>query len=140
MAIKSEGFDDLLRKMEKLSDRGQVEQIAKKAVSAAEPILTGSVKSALASAEQGPYSTGSASASTSPTGAKINEYGAYTVVRPTGRDNKGVSNAKKAAMLEYGVPGRLNARPWRARAAESVKGSCVQTMEEVVKAEMEADS
>lgn len=140
MAIRAEGFDDMLRKLERLSDRGKVEEIAKKAVSAAEPKLLESTKSAVAAAEQGPYSTGSVSASVSATGAKVNEYGVYTVARPTGRDNKGVRNAQKAAMLEYGVPGHLNPRPWRAKAAGTVEDACVKTMEDVLKAEMGADS
>lgn len=139
MAIRVEGMDDAIRKLAKLSDQARVEEIAKHAVSAAEPLVVESTRSALAASETGPRSTGSASASVSGTGAKVNEYGVYAVARPTGRDSKGVRNGMKAALLEYGVPGKLNARPWRAKAAKSAEESAKSVMENIVKTEMECE-
>ena len=132
------GLDDLLKKMEKLSDRGKVEEIAKRAVEAAQPLNEASVRSALASVEHGPYATGSVSGSISSTPAKINAYGAYAVARPTGHDAKGVRNGAKAAFLQYGTS-RLPARPWRERAVSGAETACVKTMEQIVKSEMELD-
>jgi HK97 gp10 family phage protein len=130
------GLDELMRKMEKLSNRRNVEEIAKKAVEAAQPLNEASMRSALASVEHGPYATGSVSGSISSTPAKINAYGAYAVARPTGHDAKGVRNGAKAAFLQYGTS-KLPARPWRERAVSGAEAACVKTMEEVIKSEME---
>lgn len=134
------GMDDLLKKLDNLSDRGKVEEIAKKAVAAAQPLNEAAMRSAIASVEHGPYATGSVSGSVTSTEAKINSYGAYAVARPTGRDAKGVRNGEKAAYLQYGSPRdgpkKLAARPWRQRAVNSAEGPCRTRMEEVLKAEM----
>lgn len=137
-SLNVNGLDELLRKMEKLSDRGKVEEIAKKAVEAAQPLNEASMRAALSSVEHGPYATGSVSGSISSTPAKINAYGAYAVARPTGHDAKGVRNGAKAAFLQYGTS-KLPARPWRERAVSGAEAACVKTMEEVVKSEMELE-
>lgn len=144
MAITVNGMDDVLRKLEKLSNQSHVEGIAKKAVNAAKSQVVSSMKSALSASEGGPMSTGSIAASVSATDALVNSYGVYAVARPTGRDSKGVRNGEKAAYLEYGTykkrptPG-MAARPWRAQATESAKAQCERIMEQVVKSEMQLD-
>lgn len=138
MAITITGLDEVLKKMEKLSNKSKVDDIAKKAVSQAKDKVVSSMKSALSSSEYGQYSTGSIAASVQPTEAKINSYGAYSVARPTGRDMKGVRNGAKAAYLEYGTA-RMPARPWRSRAVSGCEAECVRIMEDVVKQEMGAD-
>ena len=130
------GMDDLLKKLEKLSNRGQVEEIARKAVDAAEPLNEAAMRSAVASVEHGPYSTGSVSGSISSTAAKVNSYGVFAVARPTGRDAKGERNAAKAAYLQYGTS-RLPARPWREKAVHSAESQCVKAIESVLQSEME---
>ena len=137
------GMDELLKKLEKLSNQSEVETIAKKAVTAAQPINESAMRSAIAGVEHGPYATGSVSASISSTETMVNSYGVYAVARPTGRDAKGVRNAEKAAYLQYGSPRqgkrRLSPRPWRQSAVSSAEGACVKAMEEVIRAEMELD-
>ena len=137
-SIELSGFDDLIRKLDKLGDQGHVEEIGKKAVTAAAPITEAAMKGALSASEHGPYSTGSVSSSVQTTTAKVNSYGAYAVARPTGRDAKGTRNAAKAGFLEYGTS-RLPARPWRGKAVGSSQGAAIQAMESVIKAEMELD-
>ena len=54
MSVKVTGFDDLLKKLDKLSDRGKVDAIAKKAVDAALPTLESSVRSHIHPSEERP--------------------------------------------------------------------------------------
>ena len=49
MGIKLTGFDELLEKLDKLSDKGRVDEIAKKAVEAARGTVESSVCGAIAS-------------------------------------------------------------------------------------------
>ena len=138
-SLEITGMDELLKKLDKLSDQGKVEEIAKKAVDTAQPMNEAAMRSAIASVEYGPYATGSVSSSVTSTSAKINSYGAFAVAKPTGRDAKGVRNGEKAAYLQYGIPGRQPERPWRQKAVNSAQGPCVTTMESVLKSEMELD-
>lgn len=136
MAITVTGLDAVLRKLEKLSNQSHVEGIAKKAINAAKGNVVSSMKSALSASEAGPRFTGSVAASVSPTEAKVNSYGVYSVARPTGRDAKGERNGAKAAYLEYGTR-RMAARPWRSQAVASAESACVSIMENVVNGEMQ---
>ena len=136
MSITVTGMDDLLKKLEKLSDKSKVDEIAKKAVDAAQPISERSMKSALAASEHGPKPTGSVAASVSSTKAKVNSYGVFAVARPTGRDKQGVRNGAKAAYLQYGGK-NLSPRPWREKAASGAESQCIRIMENIVKQEME---
>ena len=131
------GFDDVLHMLEKYSRKANVDAVAKRAVEAAKGKVASAMSASLALSEAGPQSTGSISGSVQPTDAKINSYGAYSVARPTGRDNKGVRNAEKAAYLEYGTY-RLDPRPWRARAVNSAMGPCKKIMEGIVTRELGA--
>ena len=132
------GLDDVLKMMEKLSKKQNVDAAAKKAVEAAKGKLASATKASISVSERGPYSTGSVSASIQPTAAKVNAYGAYSVARPTGRDSKGERNGAKAGYLEYGTP-KMAARPWRARAVSAAEGPCIKIMEEVITRELGAD-
>lgn len=133
------GLEEFMKKLEKLSDQAKVEEIAKKAVDAAQPLNEAAMRSAIASVEHGPYATGSVSGSIQSTPAKVNSYGAYAVARPTGRDAKGVRNGEKAAYLQYGTR-RMAARPWRQNAVLSAQAQCISTMEQVIQSEMECDA
>lgn len=142
------GFDEVLKKLEKLSKKAEVDEIAKKAVNAAKDIVVNSTKSAVASSEghrggigkrhRENRATNSVAGSISSTEAKINSYGAYSVARPTGRDRKGTSNGTKAALLEYGTS-TMSARPWRGQAASSAEAPAKAAMEEVLQSEMELE-
>lgn len=136
--IEVTGFDEVLKKLDKLADLGKMNEVAKRAVDTAQPINEAAARSALAGVEHGPYATGSVSGSISSTSAKINAYGAFAVARPTGRDAKGERNGAKAAYLEYGVP-HMAARPWRARAASSAEGACMASIEATLQSELELE-
>jgi hypothetical protein len=138
MGIKLTGFDELLEKLDKLSDKSRVDEIAKKAVEAATPAAVSAVKSAVRSSEYGPRSTGSVAASITGTAAKINNFGVFAVAKPTGYDAKGRANAYKATMLENGNV-KIAARPWRGRAVSTAEPQCVKIMEEIIKSEMGCD-
>lgn len=133
------GLDALIEKLEKLSDKSRVDEIAKKAVNAATPTAVNAVKSAVGASEYGPRATGSISKSIQGTSAKINQFGVFSVAKPTGRDAKGRANAYKATILENGNS-KIAARPWRAKAVSAAEGSCVKIMEQVIKSEMGCDS
>ena len=137
-SIRVEGLDDLLKKLDKLATKATVDEIAKKAVDTAAPIVEAATRSALASVETGPYATGSVSSSVEAIPARTNAYGVFSAARPTGRDAKGERNAAKAAFLQYGTS-RLKARPWRQKAVNTAKGPAIKAMEAVIKAEMELE-
>ena len=126
MSMSIQGMDSTLKLLEKLSDQGKVETIAKKAVESAQPI-SGSVSS---------------------TPAKINERGAFAVARPTGRSASGTRNGELAAYLEYGTPPHkwghaevsVGAHGFSSRAVHQAEQQCVKTMEDIVRSEMECES
>ena len=139
LGIQINGFDNLIKELDKLSKKAYVDEVTKKAVNAAKDVVASSMRSAIASSEYGPRSTGSVAASVVATDAKVNSYGTYSVAKPTGRDEEGKRNGEKAAYLEYGSP-KMAARPWRAKAVSAAEGSCVKIMEQVIKSEMGCDS
>ena len=57
-----------------------------------------------------------------PTGAKTNQWGVYSVIRPVGHDEKGVAYADKALWLEFGRFRKNNA----GRKAESIEENQIQ--------------
>ena len=136
--IEVNGFDDVLKKFDKLSDLGKVNDIAIKAITKAKPISAAQMRAAIASVEYGQYASGSVSASIESTDTLMNGYGVYAVARPTGRDAKGVRNGAKAAWLQYGAP-NLMARPWKQKAVGAATGPCIQTIESVLQSEMELE-
>lgn len=136
--VSIDGFDDVLKMLDKLSDKSKVDDIAKKAVDSAKSEVVSAMKSALSASERGPKSTGSVAASVEATEATVNSYGAYSVAKPTGRHPSGKRNGEVAAYLEYGAS-NLNARPWRGRAASSAEPTCIKIIEEYVKTEMGAE-
>lgn len=130
--ITVNGLEEVIKKLEKLSDKGKADEIAKKAVKAALPTLEGSVRSHIHPSR--------AKAGVTTKDAKVNQYGVFGVVTITGRDSKGESLAKIANVLEYGRhDGKGAHKPWRNASASSVESSCKSIMEEIVKAEMELD-
>lgn len=136
--FRVEGIDDVLKRLEKLSDRSKIDAIAKKAVNEAKNVVSESTKSAVGASEKGPYSTGSIASSIEVTDAKINSYGVFAVARPTGRDDRGVRNGEKAAYLEYGTP-NMPARPWRSKAVSNSEAKAKEIIENVVTKEMQLE-
>ena len=132
MHLEIKGMDEALKKLDKLSDKSKVDEIAKKAVNAAGPTLEGSVRSHIH-----PRDTANG-VIFSP--ARVNAYGVLGVVKVTGRNRKGESNAKRAAILEYGRhDGKGEHIPWRDDSTSSVEGSCSEIMKSIVEAEMGCD-
>lgn len=138
MGITINGFDDVIKMLDKLSDKAKVDDIAKKAVDAAKDVVASSMRSAIAASEHGLKSTGAVSASVAPTATKVNSYGVYSVAKPNGHHPSGKPNAEVAAYLNYGGA-NLAAKPWRDRATSSAEGPCKQIIEDYVKSEMGAD-
>ena len=147
-SVRVDGFDDVIKLLDKLSSKAKVDDIAKGAVNAAKDIVAGTMSGAIASSEghrggngarhRANRSTGSVAGSVKSTAAKVNSYGVFSVAKPDGRDANGTRNGKKAALLEYGTP-QFSARPWRSRAVSSAEGQCVRIIEDYVKSEMGAE-
>lgn len=136
MGITFTGFEDL----ERLFKKGaKANDIAKKAVDRAAPVLEGSLKGKIAGAASRGYATGELAGSISSTKAKVNDRGVFAAVRPTGHDWKGVRNAEKMAYLEYGTSRGQAPHPVRDAAAAAAEGECISLMEQVVYEEMEAE-
>lgn len=135
-----EGFDDLEKLFRDLSD---ADAIAIEAVDKAVPVLEKSLKSAIQGAAIKGYASGELAASIEHKPAKKNQYGVFSVVLPVGTDSKGVSNAKKAAILEFGRRGgypdsngrtvsQQEPRPYRQSAIDEAKSECEEIMRESV--------
>lgn len=137
-SITVNGFDDVIKMLDKLSNKSKVDEIAKGAISQAKGIVVSSMQSALSASEHGPKATGSVAASVVPTEEKVNSYGVYSVAKPTGRHPSGRTNGNVAAYLEYGAS-NLGARPWRERAVSAAEAPCVKIIEDYVKSEMGAE-
>ena len=136
MGVTITGFDGL----EELFKKGvKANDIAKKAVDKASPVLEGSLKGKVAGAADRGYATGELVGSISSTKAKVNDLGVFAAVRPTGHDRKGVRNAQKLAYLEYGTSRGISPHPVRDAAAAAVEGECISIMEGVVYEELGAE-
>ena len=134
MGIKITGFDDLNRILEK---GVKIDQIAKKAVDQAAPILQGSLSSKIAGAASRGYATGELAGSIKASKARKNDRGVFAVVGPSGTDSKGMRNGEKLAYLEYGTSRGQAAHPVRASAASSAEAQCKSVMERIVHEELE---
>ncbi len=140
--MSTTGFDDLAKQLDKML---KAEEIGKKAVNEAAPTIVDAVKRGISSVATKGYSTGSLVKSIEATDAKVNAYGVFAAIRPTGRDNKAVRNAEKMAYLEYGTTKkdgstRQEARPVMAAAAAEAREKCEEKMKRVIYSEMGADT
>lgn len=136
MGMTITGFDTL----EEIFKKGaKANDIAKKAVDQAAPILEGSLKGKISAAASRGYATGELAGSVSSTKAKVNDRGVFAAVRPTGHDRKGVRNGEKLAYLEYGTSRGQSPHPVRDAAVSAAEGQCIQVMENVVYEELGAE-
>lgn len=100
MGFQTMGFDDLEKELDKVAD---ADMIACKAIDAAAPTLEKTLENEIKSVTTQEYSTGDLAKSIKATKAKVNRYGCFAAVKPTGTDSKGVRNGEKMAYMEYGT-------------------------------------
>ena len=122
------GFDDILSQLDSM----EREEIAPKMLKAGEPILERKVKAAASYHRR----TGSMAGSIKSTGVKKNGSGHYLVVRPTGRDGKGVRNMEKMAYMEFGTS-KQTATPVLTPAVQSSEEPVLEAMQKVFDEETE---
>ena len=124
MSLKMTGFDLLEDELKKYDDP---DDIAAKVVDTASPILVETVKEMIKTTTSSD-SSGDLADSIQATGAKINGYGCFAAVRPTGRDRKGVRNGEKMAYREYGTR-KQPAKPILKKAARKSEKKCLEIMQ-----------
>lgn len=124
MSLKMTGFDLLEDELKKYDDP---DDIAAKVVDTASPILVETVKEMIKTTTSSD-SSGDMADSIQATGAKINGYGCFAAVRPTGRDRKGVRNGEKMAYREYGTS-KQPAKPILKKAVRKSEKKCLEIMQ-----------
>lgn len=133
-----EGFDDLQKVLRGLMEP---EGMAIKAVNEAAPLLEKSLRKNVKAAANRtrkngkPYSTGALEKSIIATPAKKNQYGVFSVVKPNGVDERGMSNSYKLNILEHGTHSFKNnqePRPVLQKSVNEVRQECEQKMQEAI--------
>lgn len=132
------GFDEVEKL---LDDLGDVKKIGLNAVEKAAPYLVEGAKKAVESAATKGYATGGLARSFAAMKPKTNEYGAYVIVRPVGKDRKGRDYYARAAYMEYGTTLKGSpknaAQPFRDKAISNARAKCEEAMEESVLSDIE---
>lgn len=131
--FEMDGLDDFMSKLKKLENASE---IAKKCVDEAAPILARGLSAAATAAAMKGYSIGYLAASIKETKAKENSHGVFSAVRPTGKDDKGVSNMEKGAIMHYGS-GKQAATGWITKGTNDKKAECLETMQRKFDEEVE---
>ena len=134
--VTSNGFEELIEKLGRIS--AGAERMAERAVDAASPALEASLSRTIRE-ETSPDATGGLADSLRATKARTNERGAYSVVRPVGRDKDGKRYGERLAYFEYGTR-RTAPRPVRARAANAAAEECLRRMRAVVEEVIDGSS
>lgn len=131
------GLDMLIEELERSAD---LSEVAPKMIDAATPILVKNLKKNIQSAASRGYATGALAESVHATKARMNQYGYFSAVGPTGTDKSGVRNGEKLAYLEYGTSrnGKQHQppRPVMARTMNESEEAVVERMQEVFNAEV----
>ena len=120
---------DFLKQLGKLSD---IDRIAPIMIDEAMPILEENVKKELGKHRR----TGDMIDSVKTTKVTQNKYGWYAVVRPTGKDRKGVRNMEKLAHAEYGTS-KQSGTPILTKAIADSKDDVLKKMQEVFNREVD---
>lgn len=120
--------DDLTRQLEKLAN---VDELAQKMIDAGIPI----VKDEMVRRADSHRRTGAMSGSIKPTQPKRTGSGHSAVVRPTGRDGKGVRNMEKMAYMEYGTSHQPST-PVITPGIEATEDQVIEAMTEVFNKEV----
>ena len=121
------GLDEFAKILE---SAGNLDELAPKMIEEALPILEESLKAVVGEEANKGYATGTMVKSIKKTRSLRNEYGYFGVVRPTGKDEKGVRNMEKLAYLHYGTSKQM-ARPVVSKAVFRVKQNVINKMQEV---------
>ena len=122
------GMNELVQK---LSGLGSVEEIAPQMLKEAAPIL----QKAMVKKAEPHKDTGAMASSIKPTEPTRGNRGYEIVVRPTGKDKKGVRNMEKMIHLEYGTS-RQPATPVVLPAVKEAESEVVKKMTEVFEREI----
>lgn len=125
MGFQTMGFDDLEKELDKVAD---ADMIACKAIDAATPTLEKTLKNEIKSVTTQEYSTGDLAKSIKATEAKVNGYGCFAAVKPTGTDSKGVRNGEKMAYMEYGTS-KQEPKPVLRKAINKSEKECLDIMQ-----------
>ena len=124
-----DGFDDVQKKL--LRHNSAAQKAAPKMLEAGAKVLVRAQKAV--SRQIGVYDTGQFHDSIKPTKVKTRDEEKYVEIYPQGVDDKGVRNAEKGFIAEYGTS-RIQARPWmstaNAQAADEVHEAMRKVWEE----------
>jgi HK97 gp10 family phage protein len=132
------GVDDLMKQLERLEK--STEEIAEKMVDSGKQILEKNVTKNVQTAANRGYATGELAESIKAGKTSHNEHGCYSVIRPTGKDSKGVRNGEKLAYLEYGVPGKQAPHPVLTKSVNESETDCLKEMQRIFDRETGAGS
>lgn len=132
--------DEFLEKLSKLNN--QFDNIAPRVLQAgADPVIKKAKSNLTARIGEGTKepseSTGELVQSLETTKATLDHKGNWTlrVGVPTTKDSKGVSNALKAAVLEYGKSGQPP-KPWLKPTKSTTRKACIEAMEKALDKEI----
>jgi len=95
-SVDPKDFDIVLKELDRSAD---VDSWGPKALEEASVILEQNIKRRASTHDR----TGAMSGSIKPTKPKKNRWGHFIVIRPTGKDKKGVRNMEKLVYMEYGT-------------------------------------
>lgn len=127
MSFNMYGFEDLEKQLSAIEDIA--DDVADEMIDSATPILKEELKKCIRQVTTEEYSTGKLAESIIATKSKVNGYGHFAAVMPTGKDSKGVRNGEKMAYLEFGTS-KQNAKPILGKAIARAKPECEKTMQE----------
>lgn len=116
---------------QRLGQMGSVEEIASQMLEEAAPVL----QKTMVQKAQPHKDTGAMAASIKPTEPTRGNRGYEIVVRPTGKDKKGVRNMEKMIHLEYGTSRQL-ATPVVLPAVKEAESEVIKKMTEVFEREI----
>lgn len=120
--------------IDQINRMGMLDEIAPKMLDEATPIIERNVKLELAQHRR----TGDMIASVKRTKAKKTKVGGYyAVVRPTGKDSKGVRNMEKIAHMEYGTA-KQPATPVLTKALHNSEAEVAEKLQQVFDQEVSA--
>lgn len=124
MGSCSVNFDDDFIKT--LANLENTEELTKEILDETKGIIVEAEKKAITHID-----SGSMKDSIKATSVKKNTWGSYTVIRPTGKDKKGVRNMEKFIYNEYGTS-QQDACPIQASVVNSTKDKVAQVAQEII--------